>query len=90
MMYLSKVNMTKQKLNIMEKTNARVVTTYVEQTANEVLGTAAKKLYFLIIETPVGKIQINVGQKTHDEVVKLTVPRETSTTIQVEKPIKAK
>lgn len=72
----------------MEKTNANVQTTYVEQTANELLGTKAKRLYFLVIETPNGKLQINVGQKTHDEVVKLTVPRETSTKIQIEKPAK--
>lgn len=72
----------------MEKTNAHVQTTFVEQTANEILGTKSKKLYFLVIETPNGKLQINVGEKTHDEVKKLTVPRETSTKIQIEKPTK--
>lgn len=75
----------------MEKTNAHVQTTFVEQTANEVLGTKAKKLYFLLIETPVGKVQINVGEKTHDEVQRLTKPRETSTVVNVlpsEKPKK--
>lgn len=71
----------------MEKTNAHVQTTFVTQTANEILGTEAKTLYFLVLETPVGKIQINVGKKTHDEVQRLTVPRETSTRIQIEKPL---
>ena len=56
----------------MEKTNAHVQTTFVEQSANEVLGTKSKKLYFLIMETPVGKLQINVGEKTYNEVKRLT------------------
>lgn len=73
----------------MEKTNAHVQTTSVKQTANEVLGTPEKELYFMVIETPIGKMQINVGKKTHDEIKKLTIPRETNTTINVlptEKP----
>lgn len=80
--------MTKQKnVNKMEKTNANVQTTSVQQTANELLGTAAKELYFLVIETPVGKLTINVGKKTHDQVKNLTVPRETSTTLTIDNPI---
>lgn len=73
----------------MEKTNAHVQTTFVEQTANEVLGTPARRLYFLVMETPLGKLQINVGKKTYEEVQFLTTPRETSTKVQVlpeEKP----
>lgn len=49
-----------------------VNTTTVSQSANEVLGTKEKKLYYLIIETDKGKLIINVGEKTHDEVKKLT------------------
>lgn len=51
----------------------KINTTSVEQTANEVLGTKAKKLYYLIIETTDGKekLVINVGEKTHDSVKKL-------------------
>lgn len=70
----------------MEKTNANVQTTSVQQTANELLGTAAKELYFLVIETPNGKMTINVGKKTHDQVKELTVPRETKTVVQVANP----
>lgn len=75
--------MTKQKTQEMEKTNAHVQSTSVTQTANEVLGSPEKVLYFLVIETPVGKVQLNVGKKTHDEVKRLTVPRETSTKIDI-------
>lgn len=50
----------------------KINTTSVEQTANEVLGTQAKKLYYLIVENSKGnKLVINVGQKTHDQVQKL-------------------
>lgn len=49
-----------------------VQTTTVTQSANETLGTKEKKLYYLIIETDKGKLIINVGEKTHDEVKKLT------------------
>lgn len=52
--------------------NAKITTTSVTQTANEILGTKEKKLYYLLIETPKGKMQLNVGEKTHDEVKKLT------------------
>lgn len=53
--------------------NARITTTNVEQTANEVLGTKAKKLYYLIVEVEgKEKLVINVGEKTHDKVLELT------------------
>lgn len=51
----------------------KIQTTSVTQSANEVLGVKEKKLYYLLIENSKGeKLQINVGQKTHDEVQKLT------------------
>lgn len=60
----------------MEKTNANVQTTSIKQTSNELLGTPEKELYFLVIETPKGKLTINVGKKTHDQIKELTVPME--------------
>lgn len=72
---------------IMEKKlNAHVQVTYVEQTANEVLGTKAKKLWFIVIETPNGKYQMNVGEKSYEEINRLTVPREEKTVVQVLPP----
>lgn len=52
--------------------NATVKTTSVTQSGNDVLGTPEKKLYYLLIETPKGKMNLNVGQKTHDEVKRIT------------------
>ena len=52
--------------------NAKVNTTSVTQSANEILGTEEKTLYYLIIETSKGKLTINVGKKTHDQVKWLT------------------
>lgn len=52
--------------------NAKVVTASVTQSANELLGMETKTLYYLVIETQTGKLQINVGKKTHDEVLKIT------------------
>lgn len=52
--------------------NASVTTTTVTQTANQLLGTKEKTLYYLIIETPKGKLVINVGNKTHEQVQVLT------------------
>lgn len=66
--------------------NANVQTTSVTQTANELLGTGEKTLYFLVLETPAGKMTINVGKKTNDEVKKLTAPRDEKTTVQVLPP----
>ena len=80
------LTITKKKLIMEKKPNAHVLTTSVTQTANEVLGTKEKKLYFLVIETVNGKYQLNVGEKTHDEIQKLTAPRETQTVINVLPP----
>lgn len=52
--------------------NVHIATTSVTQSANEILGTEEKTLYYLIIENSKGKMQLNVGKKTHDEVKKLT------------------
>lgn len=50
----------------------KIQTTSVQQTANEVLGTKAKSLYYLIVENSEGnKIVINVGEKTHNSVQEL-------------------
>lgn len=54
-----------------------ITTTSVQQTANEVLGTKEKSLYYLIVHNKKGnKLVINVGQKTHDEVQKLVKEEE--------------
>ena len=52
--------------------NAKLTTATVTQTASEVLGTAEKKLYYLVIETKKGKLTINVGEKTYKSVSELT------------------
>lgn len=52
--------------------NAEITTTSVTQTANELLETKEKTLYYLIIKTGKGKMTVNVGQKTHDQVMELT------------------
>lgn len=54
------------------KMNAKIATTSVTQTANELLGTPERVLYYLVMETAKGKIQLNVGKKTHDEVKRIT------------------
>lgn len=56
----------------MKTKNARLDVTSITQTANELLGKKETKLYYLLVETEKGKMTINVGQKTHDEVNKLT------------------
>lgn len=51
----------------------KIQTTSVTQSANEVLGTKEKKLYYLIIENSKGeKLTVNVGEKTHNEVMNLS------------------
>lgn len=55
----------------------KIKTTSVTQSANEVLETKEKKLYYLIVENSRGeKLTINVGQKTHDEIKKLAANDE--------------
>lgn len=50
----------------------KISTTLVTQTANEVLGSKEKKLYYLVIENSKGKkLVVNVGEKTHDSVKQL-------------------
>lgn len=71
------------KNNTIMPNNANVQTTSVQQTANELLGTPAKELFFLVLETPAGKMTINVGKKTHDEVKRLTAPRDEKTVVNV-------
>lgn len=51
--------------------NSRTTTTTVTQTANQVLGTKERTLYYLIFETDKGKLVINVGEKTHNKVKEL-------------------
>lgn len=47
----------------------KIATTTVQQTANEVLGVAAKNLYYLVLVNEKGnKLVINVGEKTHKNV----------------------
>lgn len=60
--------------------NATIQTTTVTQTANEVLGTTEKKLYYLIIKNERDeKLTINVGQKTHDSVITLLQEDQSTT-----------
>lgn len=49
-----------------------VKTTSVTQSANEMLGTKDKTLYYLIIGEGETKVTINVGEKTHKAVNNLT------------------
>lgn len=63
--------------------NANVKTAKVTQSGNEELGMKEKNLYFLVIETTKGRLQINVGEKTHDTVKELT---DVVTNIQIQTP----
>lgn len=49
-----------------------VKTTSVTQSANEMLGTKDKTLYYLIIGEGETNVTINVGEKTHKAVNNLT------------------
>lgn len=65
--------------------NATIATTTVTQTANEILGTEERKLYYLIIKNErEEKMTINVGQKTHDAVIVLL--QENQAKLLVEEP----
>lgn len=57
----------------------QVQTTSVTQSANAVLGTTEKTLYYLIIGEGVDKITLNVGEKTHAGV-KALVEKEAKKT----------
>lgn len=46
----------------------KVTVTKVTQTANEILGTPEKVLWYLIIEGSESKVVINVGEKTYNSV----------------------
>lgn len=50
----------------------KVNVTTVTQTANKLLGTEEKTMYFLILEEGTEKLVINIGKKTHDRVLDLT------------------
>lgn len=66
--------------------NAKVTTTSVTRSANELLGKKESKLYYLIIENGKGdKMTINIGEKTHNQVKLLT---EGVTKIQIAEPEK--
>lgn len=67
----------------MKAKNARLDVTQITQSANELLGKKETKLYYLLVETDKGKLTINVGQKTYDEVNRLT---EIVTKIQIDEP----
>lgn len=55
----------------------KIVTTSVTQEANKVLDTAEKKLYYLIIQNNKGrKMIVNVGKKTHDDVLALNMEED--------------
>lgn len=56
--------------------NMKIGTTTVTQTANELLNTKEKTLYYLIVESVENKLVINVGEKTHSEVKKLMEEEE--------------
>lgn len=49
----------------------KIASTTVTQTANELLGTKEKTLYYLIVENNYRKMIINVGEKTHNDVMKM-------------------
>lgn len=65
--------------------NAQLTTAVVTQSAAPELGMAEKKLYYLVVETAKGKMQINVGEKTHNQVKALT---DVVTKIQIAEPEK--
>lgn len=63
--------------------NAKITGTNVQQTANELLGTKEKTLYYLIVEVEgKNKLVINVGEKTYNSVLELTKPKEVTTKIE--------
>lgn len=66
-----------------------IETTSVAQTANAVLGTPEKKLFYLIIKNSKGtRMIVNVGEKTHNQVNQLVDEEKGVTKLQFEEPIK--
>lgn len=65
--------MKKQNSLTIKKKVMKIQTTVVTQTANEILGIDSKQLYYLIIKTDdeLNKIVVNVGEKTHNNVLSL-------------------
>lgn len=60
------------RLKPLNTNNMKIQTTTVTQTANEILGTESKTLYYLIVTNEKEeKTTINVGQKTHESIKKL-------------------
>lgn len=63
-----------------------IETTSVTQTANAVLGTPEKKLFYLIIKNSKGtQMIVNVGEKTHNQVNQLVEEENGVTKLQFEK-----
>lgn len=63
----------------------KIETTSVTQTANKLLGTEEKSLYYLLITNSKGnKMTVNVGKKTHDQVQQLVNEETGVTKIQFE------
>lgn len=66
-----------------------IETTSVTQTANAVLGTPEKKLFYLIIKNSKGnQMIVNVGEKTHNQVNQLVEEEKGVTKLQFETPEK--
>lgn len=56
----------------MKTKNANIEVTTITQSSNELLGKKETNLYYLVITTETGKMTINVGEKTHNQVKQLT------------------
>lgn len=59
----------------------KVTATKVTQSANEILGTNEKTLWYLIIEGKESKVVLNVGEKTYKSVRELKPVTDTETVI---------
>lgn len=64
----------------------KISVTSVDQTANEILGTPAKTLWYLILENNKGvKLVINVGEKTFNKVAEMTAAELLENTNKIKK-----